>query len=439
MEAYVLIMTYLCMVSRHSSIEGWYMVKSYVHEHGVMTTQWLAGMDSAFLFSYAIGNIISGYLEDRLPLRILIAVGLALSGFIYSVIIAMGYSNAYIPYIFLIQWALQGLSQSTVWPGTIAVLGNWFKQKHRGKILGFWSSCGSVGNVVGAVIGGLILTMNQEWMVVTMTFAAFQILVAIIYIFTISDKPPTGSKVLVEDYNENSQVSINLYELSSHLISTQHKIGMPFLQAIRLPGVIAFSLSFACVKSLYYGLSMWLPFFLRNRIDHPELIGILAGSLNVGAVIGSIVCGWLGDVIKFRSPVITLYLLLSLPLLLLLEVGNESIYWLYFIVIPLVGFFIGGGGNIMASAVAADLSQNPDIAEKSEATATVVGIIDGAGGIGAAFATFIMGYLSQIDWLYVFLFMLFMAILAILLISRLTLQDLRRIKQNRIRKKIEIT
>ena len=128
-------------------------------------------------------------------------------------------------------------------------------------------------------------------MVVTMTFAAFQILVAIIYIFTISDKPPTGSKVLVEDYNENSQVSINLYELSSHLISTQHKIGMPFLQAIRLPGVIAFSLSFACVKSLYYGLSMWLPFFLRNRIDHPELIGILAGSLNVGAVIGSIVCG----------------------------------------------------------------------------------------------------------------------------------------------------
>ena len=436
MEGFVLVMTYLCMASRHSAIEGWYMVKSYVNEHNSITTSWLAGMDSTYLFCYATGNIISGFLEDRYSLRILIAAGLALSGSLYSVIITMGYSNNYIPYVFLIHWGFQGIAQSTVWPGTVAVVGNWFSKHHRGKIMGSWSSCASLGNIIGALIGGVILSYGQQWMVVTMCFGIFQIATAFVYILTIPDKPAISPDRLVDtddDIDYTTSVN-NIEEANLRMSALRH--AMPFKKAIMLPGVFAYSLNYACFKSLYYGLSMWLPFFLRNRINHPDLIGILAASLNIGAVLGSIFCGWFGDILKFRSPIITLFLILSLPLLLLLEVGNESIYWIYFIVIPFTGFFIGGAANIVSSAVAADLSQHPELTANSDAMATIAGIIDGAGGLGASIATFTMGYLAQIDWLYVFFFMLLLAILAILCILQITYRELKSIKKLRANKKI---
>ena len=410
------------------------MVKAKVHSHSEMTTEWLAGADSTYLFCYAIGNIISGFLEDRLPLRLLIAGGVITSGLLYSVIIILGYSNAYIPYVFVIQFALQGILQSTVWPGCVAVLGNWFTREHRGKIMGLWSSCGSVGNIIGALAGGAILTSGQDWMVVTSTFAAFQIVIGVVYFATVSDYPKNtqGTAKLID---QEVGTSVNSLEEIKHL-NRGHKEGMPFMEALRLPGVIAFSLNFACVKSLYYGLSMWLPYFLTNRINHKEWVGTMAALLNVGAVLGSIVCGWLGDYYKYRPPIIAAFLVLSWPFLILLEVGSESIFWMYFIVIPIVGFLVAGASNIIASAVAADLSQNPEIGGKTEAMATVAGIIDGAGGIGAAFCTFIIGFLSNYEWVYVFLFMVLLAILAVLSIARITYRDLLKIKKSKQKKRI---
>ena len=206
---------------------------------------------------------------------------------------------------------------------------------------------------------------------------------------------------------------------------------MPFKDALMIPGVIPWCLNFGCVKSLYYGLSMWLPFFLNKRLSHKSLTGILAASLNVGAIIGSFVCGYLGDYMKYRSPIIALFLTCSLPCLLMMEVGNDSIFWIYFLIIPLTGFFIAGPANIISTAVAADLSQNPAVGANMEAMATVAGLIDGAGGIAASIATFTMGAISSYDWLYVFLLMVFLAICSVASIFQITLRDFKMYRKNK--------
>jgi sugar phosphate permease len=356
----------------------------------------------------------------------LISGGLILSALSYAAFAILGYTDTYIPYIFLIIWAFNGVFQSTVWPGTVAVLGNWFEKTNRGKIMGLWSSCPSVGNIFGALFGGVILTAGYEWMVVAWSFAVFQACIGVIYVFTVSDKPSENKSLLIDMLHEEN-LSIN----DSMKTKKVHKQPMAFITALKLPGVIPFCCTYACSKSLYYGLSMWLPYFLNHRINHKEWVGTLAASLNVGAVIGGFFCGWLGDKLGFRAPIITLFFVFSLPFLLLLEVGNDSIFWMYFIVIPLVGFFVGGASNIVASAVAADLSQNPEIGENTEAMATVTGIIDGAGGLAAAVNTFVMGYLSSVDWLYVFLFMIFIDMLGIASFIHITIKDIRTIKQKR--------
>ena len=206
-------------------------------------------------------------------------------------------------------------------------------------------------------------------------FTIFQIVIAVIFFFAVTDSPEEQFPLDVHLMSHGDSIQIN----NEGEIVKKRKNGITFAKAIRLPGVIAYSLNHACVKFLYYGLSMWLPYFLDKRIHKKDLIGVLASLLDAGGVVGGIVCGYFGRKMGFKSPIIVLFLFLSLPLLFLFEVGTESIYWMYFIVIPLSGFCIAGASNFISSAVAADLAQNPDLDNVDEALGTVTGIVDGTG------------------------------------------------------------
>ena len=48
------------------------------------------------------------------------------------------------------------------------------------------------------------------------------------------------------------------------------------------------------------------------------------------------------------------------------------------------GFFIGGPSNMISSAISADLGRQPALRGRLDALATVTGIVDGTGSIGAA-------------------------------------------------------
>ena len=393
----------------------------------MMTTTWLAACNSVYLFCYAIGNFISGALEDRYPLRYLISGALFSSSLCYAVIIFLGFIDVYSPPVFVIHWGLQGLTQSAVWPGVVAVMGNWFEKTSRGKSMGFWSSCASVGNILGAQFGNLIFILGGNWMEVMLPFGILQVVVGFAFIFTIRDKPEhIFSPELIKLIDKNAASQSN-----DSVVQAEKKHGIPFFDAVKIPGVIPFSLNYACVKFLYYGLSMWLPYFLVNRINKPDLTGVLASLLDLGGVIGAVVCGWLGDRLGYKSPIIVVFLACSLPLLFLFQIGTESIFWLYFIVIPATGFFIAGASNIISSAIAADLAQNPDLQNKDEAMATVTGIVDGTGGIGAAIGVLIMGFLSEIDWLYVFLFMVFMGFFSIICIIHIAYREVKEYKKKK--------
>ena len=52
--------------------------------------------------------------------------------------------------------------------------------------------------------------------------------------------------------------------------------------------------------------------------------------------------------------------------------------------LALTGFFIGGPSNMISSAISADLGRQDALRGSQEALATVTGIVDGTGSIGAA-------------------------------------------------------
>lgn len=63
---------------------------------------------------------------------------------------------------------------------------------------------------------------------------------------------------------------------------------------------------------------------------------------------------------------------------------NLSLVYTKAVFLALTGFFIGGPSNMISSAISADLGRQDLVKGSSEALATVTGIVDGTGSIGAA-------------------------------------------------------
>lgn len=403
---------YCGQLSRHMMLECWSMAKSHIVNDSISTV-WLSSIDSVYLFSYATGNIVSGSIEDRYSLRKMISGGLILSALLFFLISFIGFMEVNNPVLFLILWILQGITQSSIFPGCVAVLGHWFETEVRGKVLGLFVSAGACGNALSAILTGVIFSLGGKWEISMLILSAFELATGILIFFSLQEKPTKLNEDLM-------MVSLNSEETPQ---KSPKKKGIPFLQSIFLPNMINFIISMACMKFMYYGLSLWIPFYLSHKIENKNIIGILTALLEIGTLIGTIICGWLGDLIRSRPPVISLFIILSMPFLVALSLLGNSV-WVYFFVIPAAGFFAGAPNSIISAVVPIDIAQNSKI-DHFEAMATVAGVIDGAGGYGAAIGILILGNLARIGWEYVFAFMLVMGVVAFISLFRISLKGFR--------------
>ena len=353
-----------------------------------------------------------------------------LSSFSYFMMVFLGIFNIYYPILFVFCWLIQGITQSTVWPGCIALLGKWFDKHNRGKIMGFFSLSSSVGNFSSANISGKIISSGGSWITVILLFSVFQLVVATLFFIFVKDTPEEKFNIEMQ-HKDILMMPIGQPRQTIIIEESRHKKGIPFMQALRIPNIINFALAFACAKFLAYGLIMWIPFYLHNILPGNKWIGLMASLLDLGAILGGISCGWLGDKFETRPPFISLYLIFTIPCFFIISSIGIDLFWALFLFLPITGFFIGGVVLILSSAVPADLAQNKNIENLYEAMATVAGIIDGCGGLGAAIGTFIVGYLADKGWKYVFSFMISMAIFAFLLILKISYREIQQLYAKR--------
>ena len=437
-----------------------------------MTTVWLSAMDSVNIFSYAIGNIISGSLEDHYSLRYMISGGLMLSSLIYWIIVLLGVNNIYIPILYVFCWCLQGLVQSTVWPGCIALLGRWFDKHNRGKVMGSFGISSIVGSFTTALISGKLLSSGVEWTSDILIFSSLQFIVGVLFLIFVRDAPEeilnldmpnqdilmipinqTREMINIEKNNKqqeipliqtlrisnpeetpdtdkhNNGILMTPINQSREIINHEenhHKKGIPFIQALRIPNVINFALAFACSRIVTGTLFMWFPFYLQKIHFSSESIGLLISLIDITSLFGGICCGWLGDKFESRTPFLSLFLIFAMPCIFGLAIIEENFFWVFFIAGPMTGFFLGGVGLIFSSVIPADLAQHKSIANLYNAMATVTGIVDGTAGIGSASGIIIVGFLANTDWMYVFSFLILMASFSFLLIFKISILEIKK-------------
>ncbi|KAH9503589.1 hypothetical protein Btru_066915 [Bulinus truncatus] len=404
-------------------------------------------LDTAFMLAYAAGLFLNGYIGDRVNMRILLSAGmLSTSVLVFFFGCALEWLHFYNKYLYVCIWIANGLMQSTGWPVVVACMGNWFGHSSRGVLLGIWSACASVGNIIGALLVSSVLSYGYEYAFLVTSTVLFG--ASFMVFFGLIPSPvDVGLEGPSDPVSEDKNSSINIRNedqepllTGGHLVESINRprsyhdtsdeekevvydvqavkpSSMSFWKACLLPGVIPYALAYAFLKLVNYSFFFWLPFYLNNSFHWDESTADqLSTAYDIAGIVGGTVFGFLSDRLGKRTVMIVPMLILSIPSLLLYSYSPND-RTINVVLMSLIGCLIGGAANLISAAVSADLGCQKAIQGDDRALATVTGVIDGTGSLGAALGQIAVPYLqSGLGWHSVFyLFMICMFLTAVCL------------------------
>nr|XP_060632828.1 sugar phosphate exchanger 3 [Anolis sagrei ordinatus] len=413
-------------------------------------TLFLGTLDTIFLFSYAVGLFVSGIVGDRLNMRWVLSFGMCSSALVVFVFgTVTEWLHFYNKWFYCSLWIVNGLLQSTGWPCVVAVMGNWFGKAGRGFVFGLWSACASVGNIIGAFLASSVLQYGYEYAFLVTASVQFAGGIIVFFGLVISPKevglPDVDKEVdgkgeegarepLIggndnenEDDDDDPNYSIQAADLSSSSRNVNNELqpqAIGFFQACCLPGVMLYSLAYACLKLVNYSFFFWLPFYLSSKFKWKEAeADQLSIWYDVGGIIGGTIQGLISDMLQKRAPVLACSLILAVACLFGYSRSPDSKPINAFLM-ALTGCFIGGPSNMISSAISADLGRQEMVKGSSEALATVTGIVDGTGSIGAALGQYLVSLIQEnLGWMWDFYFFILMISLTVVFITPLLVKE----------------
>jgi len=419
----------------------------------------LGAVDNAFLVAYAIGMFISGIFGERLPLRYYLSAGMLLSG-LFTSLFGLGYFwNIHMLWYFVLIQICNGLVQTTGWPSVVTCVGNWFGKGKRGLIMGIWNSHTSVGNILGSLIAGV--WVNEQWGlsfvvpgIITAAMGVLTFLFLIEYPEDVDCTTPQHHTSLVgggtwlcpqpgllsvqDGLDENQDNPADLgngpcinkeSSLESAARCSKEPRAQPaaisFLGALRIPGVVEFSLCLLFAKLVSYTFLYWLPLYIFN-VAHfsAKQAGDLSTLFDVGGIMGGIMAGLISDYTNGRATTCCIMLILAAPMMFLYNYIGQNGITNSVVMLIVCGALVNGPYALITTAVSADLGTHKSLKGNSKALSTVTAIIDGTGSIGAALGPLLAGLISPTGWNNVFYMLISADILACLLLCRLVYKEL---------------
>uniref|UniRef100_A0A8B9HD16 Glucose-6-phosphate exchanger SLC37A2 n=1 Tax=Astyanax mexicanus TaxID=7994 RepID=A0A8B9HD16_ASTMX len=377
-------------------------------------------IDNCFLVAYAIGMFFSGMFGERLPLRYYLTSGMLLSGLFTSLFGLGFYWNIHSLWYYCLMQALNGLVQTTGWPAVVACVGNWFGKGKRGFIMGVWNSHTSVGNILGSLIAGAFV--SSAW---GMSFIVPGIIIAamgiICFFFLVESKlslEDEEREPLLRNSANNEEIFNNHTSAVVEAVEEQAE-AISFCGALRIPGVVEFSLCLLFAKLVSYTFLYWLPLYIANVANFDaKSAGDMSTLFDVGGILGGILAGVVSDYTGGRATTCCVMLIVAAPMVSMPVI-------MYNIMLLVCGALVNGPYALITTAVSADLGTHECLRGNAKALSTVTAIIDGTGSIGAAIGPLLAGLISPTGWNNVFYMLISADVLACLLLCRLVFKEVR--------------
>ena len=349
---------------------------------GVLSAGELGLVGSAFLFVYAVGKFLNGFIADYCNIRRFMATGLFVSSIVNLLMAALGFCHSMLPSLviflgFAILWGLNGLVQSMgSAPGVIS-LSRWFPLSKRGSYYSLFSTSPDLGKFFSYIVLGAVGALG--WQFGFLVAAIAGVVGATIILVMVSDTPESKGLPSVQ-------------ELTGETLTKTDKKPTKDLQkmVLRHPGVWVIALSSAFLYITKNAVDSWGVLFLQEArgLSLGQASQALAYSVAF-SIVGTLLAGWLSDKV-FRGdrikPALISGIMCTASLVLFLFVGGGFALNIFYV--SLFSFSMGVLYCVVAGLMAVDIVPR-------KATGAALGVVGISSYIAAGLQDITSGYLIQ--------------------------------------------
>ncbi len=361
------------------------VVKQPIIDAGLMTPGQLGVIGSTFLFVYAVGKFMNGFITDYCNIRRFMATGLFVSSFINLIIglsgLATGTGSPVSALIFIgfaILWGINGWVQSMGSPPGIVNLSRWFPLSKRGTYYGIFSASPYLGEFLALIVVGVVAGA-LGWQFGFIFSAIGGLVGTLIILIFMSDTP-------------ESKGLPSIQKLSGEAPRKEDTMPTAQLQKMILshPGIWVIALSSAFVYISKYAVANWGVLFLQKAKDFSleNATQIIAFSAAFG-VLGTVAAGWLSDTLfkgdRIKPAIISGVLSAASLAMFLLSGGG---YVMNIVYASLFSLAIGVLYCIVAGLMAVDIVPR-------KATGAALGVVGISSYVAAGIQDIASGYLIE--------------------------------------------
>ena len=237
-----------------------------VHALGMTEASYGLGA-SLFFIGYLIFEVPSTLALHRFGARIWLARIMMTWG-VVTVLMAFARS---LPVFYSFRFAL-GVAEAGFYPGVIYYLTQWFPQSYRTKVLGFFTLGSSLANMLGSLVGGLLLTLGGTWGFAgwQWVFIATGIPAILIAFVALKFLPNSVQEAPFLSQQEKDVVIAALKREASDDAKATRPWG-----ALLDPKVLMFALTYMLMSTSLYGVTYWMPTLLKSDGVSSSLNGLL--------------------------------------------------------------------------------------------------------------------------------------------------------------------
>ncbi len=227
---------------------------------GILTRSSAGLISTLFFTCYAIGQLVNGFLGDKVSPKVMIFIGVLLSG-ISNLFMAISINTI----IMDISWAVNGYAQAMVWPPIVRIFSDMLPKKTVIKCLTNLASTIALGTLASYLISAAMISLSG-WKGAFILPSIILVTAAIIWVVAFS----------------KIQLHCNLHGEFEHSdVSTVKSSGPkpPFFALLINPAVLIILIPLIAHGVLKDGVTAWVPTYISETFNTSAVSSILATTL----------------------------------------------------------------------------------------------------------------------------------------------------------------
>lgn len=335
---------------------------------------------SILSITYGVSKFVNGMIGDRTNARYMMGLALILTG-VFN--ICFGLSSSIL--FFSIFWGLNGWFQGISSPICARFLTQWYSHSERGSWWSTWNISHNVGGFLIPWVAGFSLHYFG-WRYAMFIPGVSCILMGFFLLNRLRDTPESLGLPPVGKYRNDSIDKIEAEEQGNGKASDR----ILFDYVLKNPYIWVLAITYFFVYAVRMGINDWTALFLVESKGYSNIGANGCVSLfEVGGFFGNLAAGWSSDRLfkAKRGPINVLFSAGMFLFIGLFWMIPEGYPWLDSLLMFCVGFAIFGP-QLMIGLTAVELSHK-------KAAATATGFVGFFAYIGAAFAGYPLGLITQ--------------------------------------------